>query len=362
MQSLLKVGDIMSNPMTKAVKRPLKFFTFLLIIFIFLVLLFFVIIFSVTINDGNNTLDFDEDNEELEDYDLEYSSIGISENILRYEKYFKKYAKKFFIEDQVDVIMALAMQESGGRHLDVMQSSESIGLPPNSITDPARSIEIGVKYFAESFKKADGDVKLALQGYNFGIGFIDYAKENGGYSKEVSIAFSEKMAKRQGWTSYGDIDYVDHVMRYLDEENSIPVNSDGDWSYPLDNILVTSEYGYRIHPIYKTEKLHAGIDFDCSTGDNVRSVNKGEVVELKHGNTGYGNYITIQHGKNEFSRYAHLSSISVEMGDKVKTGALIGKCGSTGGSTGAHLHLEHLTALAYGGESSVNPRDILGLN
>ncbi|MGM0904417.1 MAG: lysozyme family protein [Bacillota bacterium] len=115
--------------------------------------------------------------------------------------------------------MALIQQESGGRHLDVMQSSESIGLPPGAITDPEYSIQLGVKYFAEVMKQAKGDIHLALQSYNFGNGFIGYALERGGYSKEVAILFSDMMAEKMGWSRYGDVNYVENVLRYYNAEN-----------------------------------------------------------------------------------------------------------------------------------------------
>ncbi len=108
------------------------------------------------------------------------------------------------------------MQESGGRSLDIMQSSESIGLPPNSITDPERSIEVGIKHFKKVFKQAGGDVRLTLQAYNFGSGFIDYVKKNGGkYTKKLALDFSRLQAFKMGWKSYGDPSYVDHVMGYV---------------------------------------------------------------------------------------------------------------------------------------------------
>jgi soluble lytic murein transglycosylase-like protein len=114
--------------------------------------------------------------------------------------------------------MALIQQESGGRHLDVLQSSESIGLPPGAITDPEYSIQIGVKYFAEVMKQAKGDIYLALQAYNFGNGFIGFALERGGYSKEVTIDFSNMMATKMGWSRYGDVNYVKHVLRYYNDD------------------------------------------------------------------------------------------------------------------------------------------------
>ncbi|MBO1000265.1 lysozyme family protein, partial [Bacillus sp. SD075] len=90
----------------------------------------------------------------------------VSADVLRYEPLIRKYAEQNGIGEYVGLIMALIQQESGGRHLDVMQSSESIGLPRGAITDPEYSIQIGVKYFAEVMKQAKGDINLALQSYN----------------------------------------------------------------------------------------------------------------------------------------------------------------------------------------------------
>src|SRR5699024_10390648 len=163
------------------------------------------------------------------------------------------------------------------------------------------------------------------------------------------------------FSSYGDVEYVDHVMRYLEEDKVVKNDSDGDWGYPLKEVTVNSEFGNRMHPIHNTEKLHSGIDFACSIGDNVMSVKIGEVVEVNKGNTGYGNYVTIRHEKDEYSRYAHLSKVDVSIGDELKSGVVIGECGNTGDSTGAHLHLEHMKDLSNEDSSYENPRKILGL-
>lgn len=349
----------MKNPIFKHTKRNFKFFTMLFLLF-FMFMLFLIIIFVVSLSKSNNNTLFNM-GDSFNNYDGDYISAGISEEILRYEKYFKKYADKYFISDQIDVLMALSMQESGGRYLDVMQSSESIGLLPNSITDPEKSIKLGVEYFSKVYKKADGDVKLALQSYNFGSGFIDYAKKRGGYTKNVTVEFSRMKAKELGWSSYGDIDYVEHVMRYLQTDESIPNNPKGKWNYPLPRMIVASEFGYRLHPIYQKMKLHAGIDLSCSMGDRISSVKEGQVVGATHGVTGYGNYVTVKHASNEYSRYAHLSEISVKIGDKLKAGARIGSCGSTGDSTGSHLHLEHMIDMEYKDSNFRDPRGILGL-
>jgi hypothetical protein len=160
--------------------------------------------------------------------------------------------------------MALIQQESGGRHLDVMQSSESIGLPPGAITDPEYSIQIGVKYFADVMKQAKGDIHLALQAYNFGNGFIGFALERGGYSKEVAIQFSHMMAAKTGWRRYGDVNYVDHVMRYYHAGNgSVVVVDDGTQSFDVEEVHnIMKQYLGR--PYVWGGRTPAAGGFDCS--------------------------------------------------------------------------------------------------
>jgi len=102
---------------------------------------------------------------------------------------------------------------------------------------------------------------------------------------------------------------------------------------------ITSEYGYRIHPILKTKKLHTGIDIGAPSGASVVAAAGGTVTHA--GWLGaYGNAILIEHGGNITTLYGHLSSISVKVGDTVEKGDKIGKVGSTGLSTGPHLHFE----------------------
>ncbi|MCP1354669.1 XkdQ/YqbQ family protein [Aneurinibacillus migulanus] len=151
----------------------------------------------------------------------EYSGgkATVNSNVRRYEELVRKYAAKYGIENMTELLLAKMMQESKGLGGDPMQSSESLGLPPNTIKDPEKSIEQGVKYFAQVLEKAKGDVKLALQSYNFGSGFIDYALARGGYSKEVAKQYSAMMAKKKGWSRYGDVNYVDHVLQYYTPES-----------------------------------------------------------------------------------------------------------------------------------------------
>lgn len=129
------------------------------------------------------------------------------------------------IGSYAEILKALTMQESGGNYHklpDVMQSSESMGKPIGYIKNVDASIKQGVTHFKNQLARAKGDIKLVLQSYNFGGGFIDYCMSRGGkYTYELAYSFSESMVKKVGRISrippgYGDSKYVERVLRYYD--------------------------------------------------------------------------------------------------------------------------------------------------
>jgi len=135
----------------------------------------------------------------------------------KYRNIVQREASKYGLQDYTDVILSLIMQESSGRVSDVMQSSESAGLKPNTIKDPEQSIIQGIKHFASVFKSADSDIPLTLQAYNYGGYFIKWMKKNGfeGYSAEGAQQYSNWLKKNYGMT--GDPKYVEHVLRYYEK-------------------------------------------------------------------------------------------------------------------------------------------------
>lgn len=156
----------------------------------------------------------------------------VSKEVLAWKPQVEKYAEQFEVSQYVDLILAIIQQESGGRSIDVMQSSESpyntkYSKVPNGITDPDYSIYCGVQAFKSAITKAGvkdindtENINLALQSYNFGDGFIGFAKSKGGYSIEVAQEFSKIQAIKCGWSRYGDVEYVAHVLRYFKSTNS----------------------------------------------------------------------------------------------------------------------------------------------
>lgn len=106
-----------------------------------------------------------------------------------------------------------------------------------------------------------------------------------------------------------------------------------------DDIRYSSGFGFRIHPLTQVRKMHAGIDMAAPIGTPVRSAGSGVVLSAGWGG-GYGNLVQIDHGNGLVTRYAHLSQINVAAGQPVSMGTSVGLMGSTGASTGSHLHFE----------------------
>ena len=151
----------------------------------------------------------------------------VSAEVEAYDPLIRQYAKQYGIPEYVELIKAVMMQESGGRGLDPMQAAEgsfNTKYPhePNGIKDPEYSIQCGVQELKAALTSAEVEspidmehIKLALQGYNFGNGYISWAKTNyGGYSYANAVEFSTQQAQRLGWDSYGDTQYPAHVLRY----------------------------------------------------------------------------------------------------------------------------------------------------
>lgn len=108
---------------------------------------------------------------------------------------------------------------------------------------------------------------------------------------------------------------------------------------PAQGVAISSSFGVRRDPLLGTPAMHAGIDFRVSYGGTVHAAGAGTVISAGW-NGGYGRMVEIEHGDGMTTRYAHLSKITVKTGDRLERGAIVGKAGSSGRSTGPHLHYE----------------------
>ena len=160
------------------------------------------------------------------------STEPLSQEVMDYAPVIQRYAQEYGIPEYVQVIQAIMMQESRGQGSDPMQASECpfntrYANSPNAITDPEYSIQVGVQYYAYCVREAGcadpqnlDKLKLSLQGYNYGNGYISWALWNhGGYSEANALQFSQEQAAAHGWSGYGDPEYVPHVMRYYSGGN-----------------------------------------------------------------------------------------------------------------------------------------------
>jgi murein DD-endopeptidase MepM/ murein hydrolase activator NlpD len=125
---------------------------------------------------------------------------------------------------------------------------------------------------------------------------------------------------------------------------------------PTDDMQLSSGFGMRYDPFNGARAMHAGLDFTGPHGSAIRAAAAGRVI-FAGVKSGYGNVVEIAHGHGIETRYAHLSGFAAKVGDTVQSGELIGRMGSTGRSTGTHLHFE----VRVGG-TAVNPRRFLEAN
>lgn len=138
-------------------------------------------------------------------------------------------------------------------------------------------------------------------------------------------------------------------------------NSTGEFIVPVDNPVLTSGFYERINPVTGSHEKHKGIDFGQPTGSPIKAAANGTVVASQFDGapfSGYGMVIVIDHGNGSWTLYGHQSELIAKVGDVVKQGDVIGKIGSTGQSTGPHLHFE--IRHSYLGDQ-IDPAPILGL-
>lgn len=133
---------------------------------------------------------------------------------------------------------------------------------------------------------------------------------------------------------------IDEMVAALEAQQAGNIQGTGSYIWPLPGYLPGSAYGWRLHPILGVMKFHAGEDIGAPSGTPILASDSGTVVISGYNAGGYGNYVTISHGNGRVTLYGHMTSRAVASGDVVTQGQVIGYVGSTGMSTGPHLHFE----------------------
>ncbi len=210
--------------------------------------------------------------------------------------------------------------------------------------------ELTVNQAVIKTKTEEVEAKLAAlnaQTKQLEISLDEYNAEMSRLDKEIKAAINKANQSSSGSVSGGNAGSM----------NSNVSASGFAWPLPYSGVYLSSYYGYRYHPLTGQYKYHSGIDVSMSgaMGKNIVATRAGTVIisspEGQNG-TGYGSYIVIDHGDGYSSLYGHCSALLVSQGQKVSRGQIIARVGSTGWSSGPHLHFE----IRYNGET-VDPLD-----
>ncbi|MCC4046555.1 phage tail spike protein [Enterococcus gallinarum] len=315
-----------------------------------------------------------------------YEPINIGSNITgnpNIVAWLDKYTKLYGISDYIGLAYALIMVENPSTDGtdDIMQSSESAGHPgPGYLTGEA-SVKQGCKHLAEQIKNGQTqnvDIWGVMQGYNFGSAYIPWLANRGGknttdlaeeYSRDVvapslgnttgaTYPYVNSVSQADGRTylyvNGGNFHYAAMIRQYVKVTESVG------YVVPISKpVTVTSEFGYRQHPITGAYELHNGIDLvNGNPTTPIYASAAGEVVIAGSYPEWYGNYVVIKHSDGLYTGYAHQSQLRVSVGDTVKQGQQIGNMGTTGPSTGPHLHFQFFTNGPWPSNSDfINPRE-----
>lgn len=177
------------------------------------------------------------------DDDVLLATGTLSASVEEYRETVEELAAEYDMSDYVDLILCVMQVESNGEGLDPMQASEGpfnkkYPQKPDGITDPIYSIRCGIQELKDCLQRAgvegpldEKNIRVALAGYNFGNGYIEWCQKNhdGIWSLENAEEFSKKMQDQLGWTVYGDPEYADKVMKYylvVDGSDEAPMGAE----------------------------------------------------------------------------------------------------------------------------------------
>ncbi len=257
-----------------------------------------------------------------------------------------------------NLLLAQLWQESGAikgvLESDPWQSSESLCGSIGCITDPVVSTDQAFKYHKTNIGIAsdlglENQRDAVLQAYNFGSGYLFYlSKFKLNHSESVAYNYSVKMTQKypeygrvcsldeKGKACYGDFKYVSTIQQKMNETCEF---SGVLTIVPLDEYIITQYFGKASNQLYQSGE-HMGMDIAGVDGSPIRSPGEGKVIFAGYDSVG-GYMVKIDHGDNIVSLLAHMKPLlQVKVGDVVTPGEVVGYQGSTGYSTGSHLHIE----------------------
>lgn len=247
--------------------------------------------------------------------------------------------------DRMDLIEEIAAADQ--RRLDEMQSAaEAVTNAQNEMTAEKDELEAMQKQLTENEDileqkrtESDGILRqLAQKQDEFQLLLDDSEAKQDALMREIAQTQKE----------LSNAEYEEKLAKMALQGQNPPSNAE--WITPVSGYRITSPFGMRVHPVYKYQLMHNGIDMACDQGTPIYATRAGTITKAAYQAGGAGYYVSINHGDGFGSIYMHMTRYVVSTGQKVTAGQLIGYVGSTGVSTGPHLHF----GVSYAG-TYVNP-------
>ncbi|MDX1651379.1 MAG: M23 family metallopeptidase [Brumimicrobium sp.] len=241
----------------------------------------------------------------------------------------------FFISYRIDSPKEKKLKAEIAELNEVVKGFEDRLTVIDNVTEALKKRDEGLYRTALGAKEFPEELRL------MGVGGSDrYSHLRGKSSSEVLIATATRLDEIERKLHAQSLSFKELVNLAKERERrlaSLPAIQ------PVNNKelrRMASGYGWRVDPIYGTRRMHWGLDFTAEIGTEIYATGDGVVETVESNSWGYGREIVINHGFGYKTRYAHLSEFKVKVGQRVKRGDLIGLMGSSGKSTGPHLHYE----------------------
>ena len=252
--------------------------------------------------------------------------------------------------DRMDMIEEIA-QSDQRRLEEIQQAADDLSSTQakmqqelRSLAEVQQTLADSESLLAEKRTESDGLLRsLAAQKEEFELLLDDSEAKQDALMKEIAQKEKE-LANAQ---------YEEKLAKLALQGQNPPSNAT--WITPVSGYTITSAFGMRIHPVYKYALMHNGIDMACPQGTPIYATRAGTVTTASYQAGGAGYYVSINHGDGFSSIYMHMTNYVVSSGQSVAAGQLIGYVGSTGVSTGPHLHF----GVSYAG-TYVNPMAYIG--
>ncbi len=235
-----------------------------------------------------------------------------------------------------EAFAALAVLADGSLDYKKTASQEELIQVARSYHERLNKMQTLIKFSSHELKLAYGALEQGLKASGIAANSLRKIKISasspgaaiGGPSEEMNLGNASNQVIQDYKNNLEQLEQLKQIYKYFPTEA------------PVGRAVTTSKYGVRVHPITHKLTIHEGLDYAPTIDDYAKSVMPGVVESVQYSSSGYGNMVTVLHLNKVRTIYAHLDSINVKRGQSVSQGAILGKVGNTGFSTGKHLHYE----------------------